>query len=712
MLPIVLATFSSDPQKSHFEQKSNHDVEFAGKTYSFAAIQDQAFEIERSSSEVWVLMGPTGSGKTTTLKKYLRLYASLNGRMSACEVSCNTFFVDLLDGKTRKRYLSHVPVEKQLKESQCLEENIQKVFSLRNTASTKSNAQLSRSCMLVTLKGPGGKLTILDMMGNEKFEANAATSNVFANSNVSSITQALLNRTSTKRSSNLVTNMIFNNQSLLKLKFILHLDKAGDPSLIKSSLNNIADVVKGFRVEQRAEAVKTESKLPLYARPTAASLSPKKRVPKRSFVVSSKQPLKQPRLAVTKSDQLTQKLRQAQLDGINEKVEMEKQEQPEKEKVEKDERIEQMRALRQEVLVLKEEVKKARLATVPLKEQIGQFKSLFQEAEERTESLCAEKERLKEELTEKAKEIENAMVASNEAEETIQKLKTDMEEAEKSFKTRTDENEQLQMQIQLQISILTEKGVDLNQQIGEKSRLIADLEKQMELAEQTKKEEITSLQNKLNVMEKKVSDTETKHRALADKSSQQESELTANASHIRNLLHDSKKQELLSKQKHEFFQQRLENMRHDNLKLNEQVAEAKDEAKKLRERNELLARNMSVLEHSESQQKSKITELREKVEELEKYKTKCEHLDSSLQELRVLSQTSEEQLLKKVLDYKQKYKKILNEQAVPRLFRLEIHEDTDYKTYLKHKRGEARSSPLKERNIDRESRRHSLKASI
>lgn len=504
--------------------------------------------------------------------------------------------------------------------------------------------------------------------------------------------------------------MIFN-QGLLKLKFILHLDKAGDPSLIKSSLNNIADVVKGFRAEQKAETVKTETKLPLYARPTAASLSPKKRAPKRPLLVSSKQPLKQPRLAnSSKSEQLNQKLRQAQLD--DKKEQEEQQEMEKQEKAEKDEQIEQLRVLSVEVLGLKEEVKKARLATVPLKEQIGHFRSLFEEIEERTESLCIEKKRLEEELTEKEKEIKDTQSAKSESDEIIQKLKTDMEAAEKSFKTRTDENEQLQMQIQLQISLLTEKGEDLNKQIREKNSLIMDLEKQIEQAEHSKNEEISNLQEKLKLMENKVLETENKHSALVEKSGKQASEILAHSGVTKNLQNEAKKQELLSKQKHEFFQQRLENMRHDNLKLNEQVAEAKDQAKKLRERNELLARNMSVLEHSESQQKSKILELQEKVDKLEKYKTKCEHLDSSLQELRALSQTTEEQLLKKVTDYKLKYKKVLNEQAVPRLFRLEIHEDTDYKTYLKHKRGEAQSSPLKERNIDRESRRHSLKASI
>lgn len=739
MIPIVLTTWTLDKlKKPAFEEKSSTEVAYAGKVYSFAAIQDQATDLERCGNEIWVLLGPTGSGKTTTLKKYLNIFSALNGQMSACEVSCNTFFVDLLDNKTRKLYLSHMPVEKQLKRCPCSEENIKKVLSLRNTASTKTNAHSSRSCMLVTLKAECGNLTILDMMGNEKFEANAATSNSFANLNVSSITQALLNRTSNKRSSNLVTNMIFNDHSLLKLKFVLHLDKTGDKALIKSSLNNIADVVKGFRMNEKPKMATTKPQaLPLYARTTAASLSPKKRAVKRPSMVPSKQPLKQPKLNIpkmpaskaqnakpsvsTNEPTFMQKLRQAQKDDT-------KAEKKEKERQKRDEKVGQ---IQEEVNGLKDEVKKARLATVPLKEQIARFKQLFEEAAEELSLLRLGKSDLELDLLKKAEEIITANSARVQSEETAQKIKTEMEAAEQSFKAKTDENEQLQKQIQEQIALLSQKGDELNKQIEDKNSRVVELEEDIKKVKLERDEEVAGLQSRLKSLDKMLQEEKENYRLFEEKlpkegvifkrvgdgfeeisqdSISSAVELAELQLSYDTLKDEMKKQEESHKENHEFLKKKIKNLRIDNEHLEKKYEKALNLIKKWKGRNETLASDIKTMESTEAAQKSRISELEEKVKELEKYKSKCEHLDCNLQELRTLSHEEENRLRTKVTDYKQKYKKLLNEQTVPSLFRPVIHEDTDYKTYLKEKRkNEIQSSPLKEANTNREqNKRHSL----
>lgn len=738
MIPIVLTTWTLDNlKKPAFDQKSSTEVAYAGKVYSFAAIQDQATDLERSGNEIWVLLGPTGSGKTTTLKKYLNIFSALNGQMSACEVSCNTFFVDLLDNKTRKLYLSHMPVEKQLKRCPCSEENIKKVLSLRNTASTKTNAHSSRSCMLVTLRAECGNLTILDMMGNEKFEATSATSNSFANLNVSSITQALLNRTSNKRSSKLVTNMIFNDHSLLKLKFVLHLDKTGDKALIKSSLNNIADVVKGFRTNEKPKMATTKPQaLPLYARPTAASLSPKKRAVKRPSMAPSKQPSKQPKLSIpkvpaskaqnakssvsTNEPTFIQKLRQAQ-----------KNDKKAEDKQERQKREEKLAQIRKEVDGLKDEVKKARLATVPLKEQIARFKELFEETAEELSSLRLQKNDLELNLLKKAEELINANSARVQSEETTQKIKEEMVAAEQSFKAKTDENEQLQKQIQEQIALLSQKGDELNKQIDDKNSRVVELEGEIEKVKLKRDEEVASLQRRLKSLDKMLQEEKEKYLLFEEKLPKEgvifkrvgedfeeipkdSIRSTAELAELQ-LSHDTlkdemKKQEESHKENHEFLKKKIKNLRNDNEHLEKKYEKALNLIKKWKGRNEVLASDIRAMESAETAQKSRISELEEKVKELEKYKSKCEHLDSNLQELTTLSHEEENRLRTKVTDYKQKYKKLLNEQTVPRLFRPVIHEDTDYKTYLKEKRkNETQSSPLKEADTNREqNKRHSL----
>lgn len=286
-----------------FVKSSDTHLQFQDKEYKFAAIYDN--DISTSSLDrltgqscALVLMGPTGSGKTTTLRSILAHQIAKGGDsyLTACEVSENRAFADIVDDCKRKKYVSSLPMEKQLKKAKLAESSVEKVFSERKTSATASNATSSRSCLIVTLYSDKNTVTIVDMMGNEKYDAATSTSNVFANSNVSSITQLLLTRTTRTRSSNLVTSLIFQKLSLSKMKFILHLDECGNPELIKSSLYNIVDVVKEFRVQpaKTTRATSASKYVPSYARPTAASLSPRKKPVAKSIRVTKPKPVLTP----------------------------------------------------------------------------------------------------------------------------------------------------------------------------------------------------------------------------------------------------------------------------------------------------------------------------------------------------------------------------------------------------------------------------------
>lgn len=280
-----------------FIKCSDTNIEFQSRQYKFNAIYDN--DISSASLDrlmgltcALVLMGPTGSGKTTTLREVLahEMAKNRDTHFTACQVSENRSFVDMVDDGKVKRYLSSLPMDKQLKKIQLNANSVDKLFADRKTSATTSNAQSSRSCLIVTMYSDKQAVTLVDMMGNEKYDPASTQSNVFANSNVSSITQLLMTRTTRNRSSNLVTNLIFQKLSLSKLKFILHLDVCGNPELIKSSLYNIVDVVKDFRVEpargSRKVAGSTSKYIPSYARPTASSLSPRKSVPSKSLRVT------------------------------------------------------------------------------------------------------------------------------------------------------------------------------------------------------------------------------------------------------------------------------------------------------------------------------------------------------------------------------------------------------------------------------------------
>lgn len=282
--PLLLKVKAVQPNADAHPQFEIHDNQicFQQKNYKFSGIVDNSPEVwERltASPAVLVLLGPSGGGKTTTLQSVLhhKLAQKRSAYFSVCEVAENRSFVDLLDNNSSKKYLSTMPLDSQLKKFKFSEAMVAKMLNQRKRGATTSNAQLSRSCLIVNIYEPEDNVvTVVDMMGSEKYEE--ASSNSFANSNVSSLTHQLLGA-SRARSSNLVTNLIFHKMPLTKMKFILHLDAYGNPDLIKSALHNIVDAIKGFKIEaqQKVSTGYASGKLPSYARPTLASSSPRKK---------------------------------------------------------------------------------------------------------------------------------------------------------------------------------------------------------------------------------------------------------------------------------------------------------------------------------------------------------------------------------------------------------------------------------------------------
>lgn len=282
-IPLLLKVKRVSELEPHvFSKASATAILFQDKQYKFSKIYeneitDRELEALTSSSSTLVLIGPTGSGKTTTLKAILHNKLAKNGAMiTAFEVSENRSFVDFLDNKTSKKYVSSIPIAQQLRKRKLTEETVDFIFSERKTSATDSNAQSSRSCLIVHIYEGSRTTTLVDLMGNEKFDP--ATTNTFANTNVSAITQLLLAKTNKLRSPNLVTNLIFRGLSLDRMRLVLHLDQCGDQALIKSSLYNIVDVVKDFKVEpEMKKPIGGRRPVPSYARPTASSASPRKK---------------------------------------------------------------------------------------------------------------------------------------------------------------------------------------------------------------------------------------------------------------------------------------------------------------------------------------------------------------------------------------------------------------------------------------------------
>lgn len=270
---------------SHITQKSDNSIEFAEKEYQFDLVFTHELGYHPDSQDandtVTVFVGPTGSGKTTCLKQMLDTTTNTwlqqnwtDRKISAFEIMDNRHVIDLTDNKKVSKPLKQTSVVQltNVKEAvQCF----QSILKNRTTTQTNSNSESSRSCLILKIYEDDSSTTYVDMMGNEKFEKG--TSNLFANSTMSSLTQYLKSNGSSGRSANTIINIIFGNPKAM-IAVVLTLDPYGDARLIKSSLLNIADLTRQCQPVATKETASTlvPTSLPHYARPTLSSLSPKK----------------------------------------------------------------------------------------------------------------------------------------------------------------------------------------------------------------------------------------------------------------------------------------------------------------------------------------------------------------------------------------------------------------------------------------------------
>lgn len=699
-IPLLLK-IKQGPQDPCFVKSSDNIVDFQNRQYKFAAIYDNDIppsNVDRLLGQTCalVLMGPTGSGKTTTLRNLLRhqILKPDVTHLTACEVSENRAFVDMVDSGKQKRFVSSLPMEKQLKKVELTEDSLEKLFTDRKTTATASNSHSSRSCLIVTLYCGRNAITIVDMMGNEKYDAARANSNVFANSNVSSITQMLLTRTTRIRSSNLVANLIFQKLSLSKIKVILHLDECGNPELIKSSLLNIVDVVKDFRVKPStsvARSVSSSKLVPSYARPTVSSLSPRKNAgkslrlarPRMEILTPTRNKLKPlrnletPCLRKKPTSRMTESLYEVELKSLKEvnallactNEELSSQVESSKE------------AYASSILELKESIAlmKSENLTV-LAESLASIKAGYVDLEKENSTLL-------ERADVRQSELERLQHANEESNSRI----TNLEEEKEATAAKLD---QVNAKVVTLNADLAEKNVDLDQANLEIKTLKETHESELRQSDE-QAGELKSLVERLgNSLEESQSIVETQKNLIAQLSSDKE-KLSSDKEKLHTQLSELEQQIQKAKDQNESLAAKvskqdellqLETERAD--KLEATVAELKKEAKahstklqsaqteanKLKAQNEELTKKHTDLisynkfivekystaldekdkdkqdmadaqikqlrEESEKQQ-SEIDHLKEQLEnlqmeasELSKYKAKCDNLETKAIELR------------------------------------------------------------------------------
>ncbi|CUM47564.1 unnamed protein product [Debaryomyces tyrocola] len=305
-IPLYLKIKSPKKGKEAlFETIGERSIILNDKQYDFTKIYNGSSNTYKELIDTFdpcsyfIFMGPTGSGKTTTLKQVIyekihRLEASAKEAcITAFEVSENKYIIDLLETPAKKKEYHSSCLESQLHKRKLngdSHEVLKTVFNKRNTKKTAFNSESSRSCLVVTFFYDDKRVIYIDLMGNEKYDKSLALSNAFANTNMSSITQLLTNKVSScGRSSNLITNLIFksNSPSPGKINIILNVDPNGDITLLKSILNNIATLVKDFKLETTTtNKLDKTPNIPHYAKPTISSLSPTRLVPRMASSMS------------------------------------------------------------------------------------------------------------------------------------------------------------------------------------------------------------------------------------------------------------------------------------------------------------------------------------------------------------------------------------------------------------------------------------------
>lgn len=638
-------------------QLGEHEIGFQDKAYKFSGIlHDELLSVWDkmvSSPAVLVLLGPSGSGKTTTMKAVLshKLAQNSCAYFSVCEVSENRSFVDLLDNNSTKRYLSTMPLDRQLKKFKFSEQMVSKMLAQRKKAPTLSNANSSRSCLIVTIyEANNNVFTVVDMMGSEKFDASS--SNSFANSNVSSLTHQLLAGAVNTRSSNLVTNLIFHKLTLAKVKFILHLDLYGNEDLIKSSLCNIVNAVNGFKIEARkAAVVHTFGDLPGYARPTLASSSPKKKYASRYRVNKPAIREQRPdqRLDSAGSVRKHSKLDQLREDLLMKENEIQRLMGSVQEKESEIETLQDQVRVKDNDADLLKEAFAVRLEEVEAETQlkldsvedklaasqnlVANLKDeLISQREELSGKLADEATQSKmlqeslrareEELAAKAREIDSLRM-------DLTSLQSNLNLATESIKTRGDEILQLKEIIEQKDDELKRVNAELNEaraNVSSRDETVNELQRKQTQSN----EEIESLKQKLQSVNEQLEDSKREVESLITKSSQLSEEASKNS-------------ELATQLEAEIAKSRQteETTKQLSLTLEQQATALKDVEGKLKEANEthqkLAAERDATIDKlkfdlKESQEfyLAKTRELQQKSSELEALKAQHDQMEQAV----------------------------------------------------------------------------------
>lgn len=464
---------------SHVVQTSSTSIEFGSKNYHFDQVFTSKIDYHPYSNEndsVTVFVGPTGSGKTTCLRHMLD--ATLNSwqqdswspkKISAFEIKDNRHVIDLTEEKKVPKPLKQVG-SIQLSDLDHAEHTFKTILACRTTAQTATNRESSRSCLVLKIVNGSSTTTYVDMMGNEKFDKGS--SNQFANSTMSSLTQYLKSNGSGGRSANTIINIIFGDPKA-KISVVLALDPCGDPRLIKSSLLNIADLTRQCQPELAAESITTAAPklLPHYAKPTISSLSPKKASSLQWSAGRVTKPARKPTIARKIVNTLSRTLYGRGAEQSRQKIEK-----LEEEKRHMDSYIQELTSSKDRLL---EEIAALDESRVLLLEDLHQSKAFAEKSE-------AEK---KAQVSELRECLQNARSTHGQLQETINCLKDQVGTIEASFnaavqkgseaETKLKELSAVKEQLESKIASLTSKIETLKESEEQKTKEIKDLKREL-----------------------------------------------------------------------------------------------------------------------------------------------------------------------------------------------------------------------------------------